>query len=145
MSQKHSLSDQEIDSVHAAIRAAELKTSGEIRVFIDRRCKIDVMDRAAWVFKQLNMHKTKERNGVLFYIAFQDRKFAILGDKGIHEKVPENFWDNIRDEMRELLKNNRSGEALVSGIYKAGEQLSQHFPYRSDDKNELPDEIAFGE
>ena len=82
-----------------AIKNAELNTSGEIRIHIEGKCREDVLDRAAFIFKKLNMHKTKLRNGVLFYLAINDHKFAILGDAGINAVTPENFWDQIKISM----------------------------------------------
>ena len=144
MNQNSELSQAEIDQIHLTIATAEKKTSGEIRVFIDKRCKIDVLDRAAYIFKQLKMHETEERNGVLFYIAFHDRKFAILGDSGINSKVPADFWNEIKEEMQNLLKEGQAALALSNGIKKAGEQLQTHFPWKEGDKNELSDQIEFG-
>jgi uncharacterized membrane protein len=126
-----------------SVKAAEKETSGEIRVHIETSCREDVLDRAAWVFRKLGMNKTAERNGVLFYLAVADRKFAIIGDAGINVKVPAGFWN----EISELLKNNfREGkftDGLSTGIIMAGEQLKVHFPYSKDDVNELSDEISF--
>jgi len=130
--------------IENAIKAAEQKTSGEIQVHIDNRCKEDVLDRAAFVFKTLKMHETKERNGVLFYVAIKDHKFAILGDAGINQKVETGFWDSIRDSVISKFKENKYGEGLSEGILMAGEKLSTHFPYQDDDENELSDEISFG-
>jgi uncharacterized membrane protein len=127
-----------------AIRVAETNTSGEIRVHIEKNCKDEVLDRAAYIFEKLEMHKTKLRNGVLFYLAFDDRKFAILGDAGINQKVPENFWDEIKELVVEEFKQGKFAEGFSNGIIKAGEQLKIHFPYQKDDKNELSDEISFG-
>jgi uncharacterized membrane protein len=127
-----------------AIRVAETNTSGEIRVHIEKYCKEDVLDRAAYTFKKLEMHKTRLRNGVLFYLAVEDRKFAILGDAGINKKVPDNFWEMIKEEMASSFKMGEFTRGLTTGILKAGEQLKHHFPYQQDDKNELPDEISFG-
>jgi uncharacterized membrane protein len=127
-----------------AIKEAEGNTSGEIRVHIENRCREDVMDRAAYVFEQLEMHKTELRNGVLFYLALKDHKFAILGDVGINAKVPENFWDNIKEKMLGLFAEGKFTEALSTGIIMAGEQLKKHFPYQTGDINELNDEISFG-
>jgi uncharacterized membrane protein len=127
----------------AAVREAENETSGEIRVHIETHCDEDVLDRAAWVFKKLGMNETEERNGVLFYLAVGDRKFAVIGDAGINAKVPEGFWDGVKDL---LLKNFREGkftEGLSAGIILAGTHLKKHFPHKMDDKNELPDEISF--
>jgi uncharacterized membrane protein len=128
-----------------AIRVAESNTSGEIRVHIEKNCKEDVLDRAAFVFEELKMHKTNLRNGVLFYVAFDDRKFAILGDAGINLKVPEDFWEEITNEVLNSFKEKKYSEGLAEGIIKAGKQLKEHFPYQSDDVNELSDEISFGE
>ncbi|MGQ1946233.1 TPM domain-containing protein [Geofilum sp. OHC36d9] len=127
-----------------AIRKAEKNTSGEIRVHLDNKCPEELMDRAAFIFEELKMHKTKLRNGVLFYLAIEDRLFAILGDAGINQKVPEGFWDEIKSEMLVLLKSNDPVGALEKGILMAGEQLKAHFPYQSDDVNELSDEISIG-
>lgn len=128
-----------------AIRVAEDNTSGEIRVHIEKHCQSDVLDRAAYIFDKLEMQKTKLRNGVLFYLAIEDRKFAILGDAGINQKVPENFWEEIKEEVIASFKEGRFAEGLSHGIIKAGEQLKAHFPHQDDDVNELSDEISFGE
>ncbi len=128
-----------------AIKQAELNTSGEIRVHIEKSYKGDVLDRAAYIFNKLNMQKTKLRNGVIFYLAIKNKKFAILGDAGINEKVPDDFWENIKNTMLEYFKEQKFTEGLVKGITMAGEQLKTHFPYQSDDVNELPDDISFGD
>lgn len=141
---KHELTQQEIDQIHDAIAQAEKKTSGEIRVFIDRRCKGDVLDRAAFIFKKLNMHETELKNGVLFYIAFKDHKFAIIGDSGINQLVPSDFWEQIKNRMQVLLRDGKYADAIINGILEAGEQLSKHFPWSENDKNELSDQIEFG-
>ena len=131
--------------IENAIRVAESNTSGEIRVHIENHCKGNVLDRAAYIFEKLEMHKTALRNGVLFYLAYEDHKFAILGDAGINQKVPNNFWDEIKDEIIASFKDNMFTAGLSEGIIKAGEQLKAHFPYQKDDINELSDEISFGE
>ena len=138
-------SEQERDQILAAIKEAELSTSGEIKVHIDKKCKKDVMDRAAAVFASLGMHKTELRNGVLFYIAFEDHKFAILGDGGINAVVTDDFWDEIKDTMLKFFKEHKYAEGLSIGIKMAGEQLKVHFPYKDGDINELSDEISFGD
>jgi len=135
----------EQEDIILAIKNAELDTSGEVRVHVDKTCKGDPKDRASRVFRQLKMHKTELRNGVLFYLALQNRKFAILGDMGINQHVPENFWDDIRDTLLDNFRENRFAEGLVKGIGMAGQQLKQHFPYQKDDVNELSDEISFGD
>lgn len=127
-----------------AIRVAETNTSGEIRLHVENNCKGDVLDRAAYIFEKLAMHKTELRNGVLFYMAVEDHKFAILGDAGINQKVKDDFWETTTKVVIEKLKEGLYAEGISEGIIMAGEQLKEHFPYQSDDVNELSDEISFG-
>jgi uncharacterized membrane protein len=127
----------------AAVKEAENETSGEIRVHIETLCEEDVLDRAAWIFKKLNMHNTAERNGVLFYLAVSDRKFAVIGDAGINSKVPEGFWDDVKDLLQIKFREGRFSDGLAEGIILAGTHLKKHFPHKKDDINELPDEISF--
>ncbi len=127
----------------AFVGDAEMATSGEIRVHIETSCTEDVLDRASWVFKKLGMHKTTERNGVLFYLAVSDRKFAIIGDAGINAKVPAGFWDEISTLLQKNFREGKFTEGLAEGIVLAGKQLKTHFPYNKDDVNELSDEISF--
>lgn len=135
--------EQQQQQVQDAIAQAELNTSGEIRVHIDKRCKEEPMKMAIAVFEKLGMHKTEQRNAVLFYLAIDDKKLAILGDKGINEAVPTNFWDEIRDLMVSHFKKGEFTEGLSKGIVMAGEQLKTAFPYQSDDTNELSNELTF--
>ena len=129
----------------AAIKAAETQTSGEIQVHIESRCKGSVLDRAAQVFETLKMYQTKERNGVLVYLAVEDHKFAILGDAGINAVVPANFWESTKDLMADFFCQGKFTEGLIEGIHHAGEQLKAHFPFDSqNDQNELSDEVSFG-
>lgn len=144
MSAKNFFSKEQQQSIQSAIAAAELNTSGEIRVHIDDKCKGDVLAQAAIVFSDLKMDKTKLRNGVLFYLAVSDQLFAIIGDKGINEKVPADFWDTIRDTMLAHFKQQQFTEGLNKGIAMAGEKLKAHFPLEADDKNELSNEVTFG-
>lgn len=130
-------------SIQLAIENAELHTSGEIRVHIESKCKDDVIKVATKTFEKLGMHNTELRNGVLFYLAVEDKKFAILGDKGINEVVPTDFWNIIRDLMAEEFKKEQFTVGLCQGIEMAGEHLKGHFPYQKDDKNELTNEISF--
>ena len=130
--------------IASAIRVAETNTSGEIRVHIEKNCKEDVLDRAAYWFEKLEMHKTKLRNGVLFYLAVEDHKFAILGDAGINQKVPANFWEETKELVISKFKEGSYADGLAAGIIRAGEQLKQHFSFKSDDVNELSNEISFG-
>jgi uncharacterized membrane protein len=127
----------------ASVREAEHATSGEIRVHIESKLQGDVLDRAAWLFKKLGMHKTAERNGVLFYLAVTDKKFSIIGDAGINAKVPDGFWDDISVLLTKNFKEGNFTEGLSEGILLAGKHLKIHFPHRKDDVNELPDEISF--
>ena len=138
-------SEEEKESIKHAIAEAELNTSGEIRVHIEGVCADDVLDRAAYIFEKLGIHKTEKRNGVLFYLAADDRKFAILGDAGINKVTPDNFWDDIKDVMLNYFKDNKFTEGLTTGIKMAGEQLKAHFPHRKDDVNELSDDISFSQ
>jgi len=127
----------------ASVREAEMETSGEIRVHIETYLTGDVLDRAAWVFKKLGMHKTADRNGVLFYLAVNDKKFAIIGDAGINAKVHAGFWNDISELLKKNFKDGKFTEGLSEGILLAGKHLMIHFPYRKDNVNELPDEISF--
>ncbi len=127
-----------------AIEKAELNTSGEIRVHIEKKCIKDVLDRATEVFENLKIHKTKLRNGILFYLAVEDRKFAILGDAGINKLVPSNFWDGIKEEMKKYFLDGEFVQGLEIGICMAGEKLKEYFPYTQGDQNELSNQISFG-
>jgi len=138
-------SGEEKKKIVHAIEEAEKNTSGEIRVHIEKDCKTNVLDRAAYLFGKLGMHKTELRNGVLFYLALEDRKFAILGDAGINRVTPDDFWDNIKEEVLKLFREGKIADGLVKGILMAGEKLKEHFPHQEDDVNELSDEISFGD
>jgi len=124
-----------------AIREAESKSSGEIRVYFEKHCKQDVLDRAADVFRGLNMHQTTDRTGILIYVAYKDQLLAIVGDTGIHEKVQQTFWDQTEKQMEQYFREGKFSEGLIKGINLAGEHLKKHFPRDKDDVNELPDNI----
>ncbi|UHG91733.1 TPM domain-containing protein [Spirosoma oryzicola] len=128
-----------------AIRQAEKATSGEIRVHVEQHCPTsDPVQRAIAVFDQLGMRQTKAQNGVLFYLAHVDRKFALVGDKGINSKVPADFWASTKELMRSHFAAGQYTEGLSRGIEKAGQQLRHYFPYDGEtDTNELADEISF--
>ena len=132
-----------------AIRKAELATSGEIRVHIEAHCRAgepaeaDPVQRAIQVFGHLGMHQTQEQNGVLFYLATEDRKFAVIGDKGIDQRVPADFWNSTKELMRSHFAQNQLTEGLCRGIEEAGQQLKTFFPRADDDTNELSDDISF--
>jgi len=138
---KEYFTESRLAEIDLAIKAAEKNTSGEIRLYVEDKCKEDVLDHAAFLFAELEMHKTKLRNGVLFYLAMQDHKFAILGDGGINAKVEDDFWDYIKTEMVTCFKESRFAEGLEKGISMAGKALAEHFPYQDDDVNELSDDI----
>lgn len=143
-SAKSFFTKQQQDNLKQAILKAELDTSGEVRIHIENTCKGEVLDRASFIFEKLKMQKTELRNGVLFYLAIKNKKFAIIGDKGINASVPENFWDDIKQKMLGNFKEENFTEGLIEGISMASEKLKKHFPYHSDDINELSDEISFG-
>ncbi|HZN56036.1 MAG TPA: TPM domain-containing protein [Candidatus Polarisedimenticolaceae bacterium] len=137
------LLDEEDESrVLAAIRSAEQRTSGEIRVHVERRCEVDAMEAGRRWFSRLGMDATADRNGILFYVAVDDRRFAIVGDTGIHAKVGEAFWNALRDAMAEEFAKGNPVAGLVRAIGEAGERLAEHFPRSAGDRNELSDEIS---
>jgi uncharacterized membrane protein len=132
----------QIEAVERAIKAAEVTTSGELRLYLEDNCKEDLMDRAAFLFDKLNMHKTEKRNGVLIYMAVEDQRFAIIGDAGINAVVEPDFWDSIKDEMLQSFKKNEFERGLIAGITASGKALAKHFPYDgATDNNELSDDI----
>ncbi len=134
----------EREKIRRAVSDAELKTSGEIRVFVEDASADTELDRAVYVFEELGMHKTDLRNGILLYLALKDKRFAVIGDHGIHEKVGDAFWEGIRSHMQEKLSQGDVVGAIVAGVREAGEALGKFFPRSHDDKNELSDDIVFG-
>ena len=136
--------DQELEVVDAIIEA-EKQTSGEIRVHIEKKSNGDVNDRAHDVFHLLKMDETELQNGVLIYVAVDDRSFVICGDKAIDKVVPDNFWDKTKTTIEIQFKNGNFKDGLISGILMAGEQLKHFFPWDEMDKNELDNEISKGE
>lgn len=136
--------EEQKDDIRQAVMDAELDTSGEIRVHIETSFKGDVLDRAAWVFRDLRMHETEQRNGILIYLSVQNRRFAIIGDVGIHQKVGDGFWDGIKQTMINHFRENQFTEGLIEAVRMTGFQLKKHFPYKRDDVNELEDEVSFG-
>ena len=137
------LSDQEESQVIAAIRAAEAQTSGEIRVHVERRCGKSAMANAGRWFRRLGMEAAAEGNGILFYVAVDDREFAIVGGAGIHAKVGDAFWEALRDALRDDFIKGDPAAGLTRAIGEAGARLAEHFPRRSGDANELTDEISY--
>lgn len=139
------LSPEEEEEVVEAIRSAENKTSGEIRVHLEPSCGKDALNRAKEIFHWLKMDNTKEGNGVLIYVAVNDHTFAVYGDKGIDKVVPANFWDSTKEIMQTNFRLKKFKEGLIEGVLKAGEQLQKHFPWDHEDpKNQLSDEISKG-
>jgi len=138
------LTQEEEQEIVEAIRIAEKKTSGEIRVHIERTTSLDAYDRAMEVFHDLKMDETQLQNGVLIYLAVDDHNFVICGDKGINDVVEADFWNCTRDAMVTQFKQNQFKQGLVDGILRAGEQLKKYFPWKDGDSNELPNEISKG-
>jgi len=146
LKRKAFFSNDEQERIVNAIRQAEQQTSGEIRVYTESRCRfVDPLDRAAEIFWGLKMDLTKDRNGVLVYVAMKDHQFAVLADKGIHEKVGQEFWNREVTEMKKHFLNAQPADAIEAVVNNIGQALKNHFPYdRTSDKNELPDDIVFG-
>ena len=138
------LTAEEEHAIVEAIRIAELNTSGEIRVHIEKTCKGDVTDRALNLFHTLKMDNTRLQNAVLIYLAIEDKTFVIFGDKGINDVVETNFWDSTKDVMQTHFKQGDFKQGLIEGILKSGEQLKKYFPYSDSDSNELTNEISKG-
>jgi len=134
----------EQNQIVEAIHQAEFATSGEIRVHIEEHCPGDPIDRAKEMFFSLKMNETEQQNGVLIYVALLDKKFAIVGDKGIHDIVHDSFWQTEKDLMKSYFVKSEYTEGLVRAIEKVGEKLKVNFPYQKDDTNELSNEISFG-
>lgn len=136
------INKEENDLIVSAIQKAEQQTSGEIRVHIDKKCSTDPVKRAVQVFEKLGMHNTALRNGVLIYVSFSDRKLAIIGDQGIDDVVPADFWVSTKDQMIHCFKENRFSDGIIAAIKEAGMQLKSFFPYMENDENELSNEIS---
>ncbi len=142
---KKRLNHQEEEKIVSAIAKAEQMTSGEIRVHIESSCKGDPLDRGADLFFELKMHETRDRNGVLIYVALKDRKLAILGDSGINKVVPVGFWDQTRELMVSHFKREEYARGIEQAVLMAGEHLQKYFPLKEDDTNELSNEISRGD
>jgi uncharacterized membrane protein len=139
-------SETEKEIIASAIKAAERSTSGEVRVFIESKCRfMNALDRAAEVFVELNMQQTMQRNGVLLYIAMKDRQLAVFGDEGIHQKVGIEFWNSSIKDMVQYFNKENYAQGIAEVVIKIGNALKQHFPYdEKGDTNELSDEVVFG-
>lgn len=138
------LTKEEESAIVEAICVAEKNTSGEIRVHIEATTSLDAYDRAMEVFHELNMDATELQNGVLIYLAVNDKTFVICGDKGINDVVASDFWDCTRDAMVSQFKLGNYKQGLIDGILNAGEQLKKYFPWQEGDTNELSNEISKG-
>lgn len=131
--------EKERHRIAVAIRRAESRTSGEIRVHVEGRCPGDPGERAQQLFSALGMHRTERRNGVLLYLAVRDRKCAVVGDEGIHRAVAERFWEAIVEEMTRHFRAGRFLEGVSQVLERIGAELARHFPRTPEDRNELPD------
>ncbi|MDB6065322.1 MAG: hypothetical protein JWR26_1530 [Pedosphaera sp.] len=142
MKAREFLNQLQHDKIVAAIREAEKKTSGEIRVFITRLEPMDPVKAAQAQFKQLGMEKTRERNGVLIFVAPRVRAFAVIGDAGVHSRCGNEFWTQVTSEMTGHFKAGRFTDGILHGTKKAGELLARHFPCEPDRPNQLPDDVS---
>jgi len=142
-SAKFFFSEIEKTDIVNAIKAAEKVTSGEIRVHVENTFKGEIFDRAVFVFEKLKMHNTKDRNGVLIYLAIKSRQFVIIGDAGINSKVGQTFWDDVKEVMLKHFKEARFALGLSVAIEQVGAKLKSYFPHQEDDINELSDDISF--
>lgn len=140
------MSEKDEEQIVAAIRAAEKNTSGEVRVYVESRCRfVDPVDRAMEVFYGLKMDKTDEHNGVLIYVALKDRQLAVYGDESIHVKVGKEYWQNAVKRMLQHFNKENHVTGICETVTTIGATLQKEFPYQpNDDKNELPDAIVFG-
>jgi uncharacterized membrane protein len=143
---KEFFTEEEKQRLVAAIKQAEQNTSGEIRVFIESKCRfMDALDRAKEIFFRLEMDETEERNATLIYVAIKDKQAAIFGDQGIHQKVGDQYWQTEVLKMLQRFKHEQLAEGISLAVTDLGQALQHYFPYNKDtDKNELPDEIVFG-
>ncbi len=137
------LSEAESARINSAIKDAESKTSGEIKLVMARHCWGNMKAKASKIFKEFGLDRTKERNCVLILFIVTNREFLIYGDQGIHEGVGQGFWDDIRDKMVAAFKEDKFGEGISRGVRLIGERLSQYFPYQRDDIDEISDEIIY--
>lgn len=137
------LTEEDQEKIVAAIKTAEKCTSGEIRVHVQAKCSDNPYEDAKKIFNKLKMDATEQRNGVLFFVAYKSRKFTVLGDKGINEAVPDDFWEETIAVMSPLCSEGKFAEALAAGVLKAGDALKKYFPYQSDDVNELDDGVSY--
>lgn len=138
------LTTEELKRVRLAIGEAEKRTSGEIRVHLDDLIADNALDHAAFVFEELEMDRTKSRNGVLIYVSVVDRKVAVIGDSGINSKVDQGFWDDVLKLLVNAFRAGENSQGLVDAVALVGEKLSQFFPFEMGDDNELSNEVSIG-
>ena len=134
----------DLDAVARAVAEAESGTAGEIRVHLDARCAGDPIARAVAVFERLGMTRTTQRSGVLVYVAIEDRKLAVIGDRGVHERVGDAYWGALTEALGQHLRAGRVREGLAAAVREVGATLRRHFPSEPDDRNELSDEVSLG-
>ena len=134
---------KEQELIANAIATAEKATSGEIRIAIDKHCHGSAFERATEYFAELGMDKTAQHNGVLIYLAYEDHKFAIIGDRGIDSVVPDDFWETTQVAMKAHFLSGNLAEGIIAGVALAGEKLALFFPYQNGDVNELPNDIVY--
>ena len=138
------LSDDDLAAIARAVAEAEGHTSAEIRVHLDHSCKGDALQQAIKIFERLGMHRTEARNGVLLYISVTDRKLAVIGDKGIHERVGEAYWQGLVAAVRERMRQQQPRDGLIHAIAEVARELARHFPRHPGDTNELPNQVSLG-
>ncbi len=136
-------SKKEQERILSAIREAEKNTSGEIRVHLESKARGNIFSHAQKVFHKIGMTHTEQRNGVLVFLAIQDKQFAVLGDTGINEKVPEGFWNDVAEIMRIHFKRGQFAEGISEAVLRIGLKLKEYFPYQKHDKNEISDNISY--
>ena len=145
MSARDFFTEEESAEIENAIIEAEKVTSGEIRVHLENTCDEKILDHTSWVFEELEMHTTEKRNGILIYMAVEDKTFSIIGDVGINQMVPKEFWENTKNDMRASFKKGQFKGGLIEAINSIGINLKAHYPVQEDDKDELPNTISYGD
>lgn len=133
--------ESDLKAIRLAVSEAEKKTSAEIRVIIEEKCKTVVLDRAAFAFRKLKMHETEHRNGVLIYVAIKDHQCAVIGDSGINQLVQKDFWQTIIDEMIVFFSAGQLKEGIIHALNRTAIKLGEHFPVAANDRNELPNDV----
>jgi uncharacterized membrane protein len=141
---KRFFSISEEHEIMTAIRHAERASSGEVRLFVESHCKKAIHERTVQIFKRLKMQRTRERNAVLVYIAMEDRKFTIFGDEGIHQKLGFSFWQAEAVTLKSYFEKDEMLKGICQVVEDIGEKLKLQFPHPPDDKNELPNTVAYG-